>query len=95
MNRIIKLSALAGITILFAHSDLLGQAAAQSSRDVLWYRSPAPIWDHALPVGNGRLGAMVFGGANSGKNNGESSFPVRTLPCWMGRGPRARMNTCN
>ena len=74
MNRIIKLSALAGITILFAHSDLLGQAAAQSSRDVLWYRSPAPIWDHALPVGNGRLGAMVFGGANSGKNNGDEQF---------------------
>ena len=27
----------------------------------LWYRHPAPQWDHALPVGNGRLGAMVFG----------------------------------
>ncbi|HEY3626625.1 MAG TPA: glycoside hydrolase family 95 protein, partial [Terracidiphilus sp.] len=38
---------------------------------MLWYRSPAPIWDHALPVGNGRLGAMVFGGANSGPNNGD------------------------
>ena len=28
---------------------------------ILWYRRPAPQWDHALPVGNGRLGAMVFG----------------------------------
>ncbi len=28
----------------------------------LWYRSPAKNWDTALPVGNGRLGAMVFGG---------------------------------
>lgn len=28
----------------------------------LWYRKPAVQWDHGLPVGNGRLGAVVFGG---------------------------------
>jgi pectinesterase len=28
----------------------------------LWYRQPARVWVEALPVGNGRLGAMVFGG---------------------------------
>ena len=28
----------------------------------LWYRQPAKVWTEALPVGNGRLGAMVFGG---------------------------------
>jgi alpha-L-fucosidase 2 len=28
----------------------------------LWYRQPAARWVEALPVGNGRLGAMVFGG---------------------------------
>ena len=28
----------------------------------LWYRRPATQWVEALPVGNGRLGAMVFGG---------------------------------
>ena len=28
----------------------------------LWYRQPASQWVQALPVGNGRLGAMVFGG---------------------------------
>ncbi len=71
MIRISKLLALAGISILLSHSDLRGQAASQSSREMLWYRTPAPIWDHALPVGNGRLGAMVFGGANSGTNNGD------------------------
>jgi len=27
----------------------------------LWYRQPAEQWNQALPVGNGRLGAMVFG----------------------------------
>ena len=29
---------------------------------VLWYRHPAQKWGDALPVGNGRLGAMVYGG---------------------------------
>jgi alpha-L-fucosidase 2 len=28
----------------------------------LWYRRPALKWDEALPIGNGRFGAMVFGG---------------------------------
>ena len=28
----------------------------------LWYRNPANLWVEALPVGNGRMGAMVFGG---------------------------------
>ena len=29
---------------------------------VLWYGRPAEKWTEALPIGNGRLGAMVFGG---------------------------------
>ena len=32
------------------------------SQHLLWYRAPAVEWTEALPVGNGRLGAMVFGG---------------------------------
>ena len=27
----------------------------------LWYNKPASIWEEALPIGNGRLGAMIFG----------------------------------
>lgn len=27
----------------------------------LWYENPASVWEESLPVGNGRLGAMVFG----------------------------------
>ncbi len=32
---------------------------------MLWYSKPAATWIEALPVGNGRLGAMVFGGIAS------------------------------
>jgi len=31
----------------------------------LWYDKPARNWNEALPVGNGRLGAMIFGGPGS------------------------------
>ncbi len=40
-------------------------AAAPNPPDgdlMLWYDEPATVWEEALPVGNGRLGAMVFGG---------------------------------
>ncbi len=30
----------------------------------LWYRQPAKEWEEALPLGNGRLGAMVYGGVD-------------------------------
>ena len=30
----------------------------------LWYRQPAGNWNEALPLGNGRMGAMVFGGTD-------------------------------
>ena len=41
---------------------------AQNSKSIdafaalrLWYKQPAKNWDEALPIGNGRLGAMIFG----------------------------------
>ena len=50
---------------------MLAQAGALASfafaagrADVLWYRQPAAVWTEALPVGNGRLGGMVFGAVN-------------------------------
>ena len=37
------------------------ESQAQDSQLSLWYEAPARNWNEALPVGNGRLGAMVFG----------------------------------
>ncbi len=60
-----------GLTLLIFVVGTIVSAPANSqdtsSQDVdwsdltLWYRQPAAQWNHALPVGNGRLGAMVFG----------------------------------
>lgn len=41
-----------------------GEADAPDGDLSLWYRRPAKEWTEALPVGNGRLGAMVFGGVD-------------------------------
>lgn len=35
---------------------------AQENNHTLWYTKPAEKWTDALPIGNGRLGAMVFAG---------------------------------
>lgn len=38
---------------------------APDAANLLWYDRPAAEWTEALPVGNGRIGAMVFGGVGS------------------------------
>ncbi|MDI1363801.1 MAG: glycoside hydrolase family 95 protein, partial [bacterium] len=53
---------LAGSTVL-AWPILAKAAPLEAASDLrLWYRQPAAEWVEALPVGSGRLGAMVFGG---------------------------------
>ena len=41
--------------------------AADEVRDpTLWYMQPAKVWSkEALPIGNGNLGAMIFGGVSN------------------------------
>ena len=43
---------------------IAGQGSAERAERsrVLWYRAPASTWNEALPIGSGRLGAMIFGG---------------------------------
>ena len=41
---------------------LTGRSSSPGGKYILWYREPARIWEEALPIGNGRLGAMIFGG---------------------------------
>jgi alpha-L-fucosidase 2 len=45
----------------------------------LWYRQPAREWNEALPIGNGRLGAMVFGGV------AEDRIQMNEDTFWSGR----------
>ncbi|WOF44134.1 glycoside hydrolase family 95 protein [Sphingopyxis indica] len=56
---------LQGMTAAAAVLPAAGAAAAPAPpapASRLWYRQPASEWIEALPVGNGRIGAMIFGG---------------------------------
>ena len=47
-----------------AGSGASSQIASPETPLTLWYRQPAKEWVEALPIGNGRLAAMVFGGVD-------------------------------
>ena len=45
----------------------------------LWYDKPASLWQEALPVGNGTIGGMVFGGI------GKERVQLNEDSIWNGR----------
>ena len=59
--------------------------AQQAPSNALFYTHPAREWNQALPLGNGRLGAMVFGNVNSER------IQLNESSLWMG-GPRETNN---
>ncbi|AKJ64566.1 hypothetical protein L21SP4_01318 [Kiritimatiella glycovorans] len=46
---------------------------------VLWYNEPADEWENAMPLGNGSLGAMVYGGVS------EENIQLNNDTLWAGR----------
>ena len=52
----------------------------------LWYKTPAGTWTEALPLGNGRLGAMVFGGVT------EEQIQLNEATLWTGGPARTNVN---
>ena len=60
-----------------------------SGASVLWYDKPAGHWLEALPIGNGRMGAMVFGGVATER----IQFNEQTL--WTGINASQKINGHN
>jgi alpha-L-fucosidase 2 len=52
--------------------------AQPQNTSTLWYTKPAKVWEEALPIGNGRLGAMVFG------RIGEETLQLNDQTLWTG-----------
>ena len=52
----------------------------------LWYNKPAAVWTEALPVGNGRLGAMIFGGVE------EELIQLNESTLWSGGPVKQHVN---
>ena len=71
-----------GISVnVIAQSTRLSSKIDQKDFDpatLMWYEAPAAAWEEALPVGNGRLGAMVFG------KYGEEKIQLNEDTYWSG-----------
>src|SRR6187455_3038717 len=65
------------IFLLVIISSVAEQLFAQSDLK-LWYKQPARNWNEALPIGNGRLGAMIFGRAK------EELIQLNEATLWSG-----------
>jgi alpha-L-fucosidase 2 len=78
---------LRGVAILFLLPRL---CLAQHADPTLWYNKPAPVWTQALPIGNGTIGGMVFGGANRGTNNGDQESNAANRDVADGKQTRAQ-----
>jgi alpha-L-fucosidase 2 len=81
-TKLISILLLLGISL---QSMVLGQNIPEKINDkefdpanLLWYETPADKWEKALPVGNGRLGAMVFG------KYGEEIIQLNEETYWSG-----------
>src|SRR5471030_1456825 len=70
---------------LLRASEPSGAPATPDPATMLWYEKPAEKWIEALPVGNGRLGAMVFGGTASER------LELNDITVWSG-GPQPDAN---
>jgi alpha-L-fucosidase 2 len=55
-----------------------GAALAEPGPFTIWYRQPAAKWEDALAVGNGRLGAMIFGGVE------KERLQLNEITVWSG-----------
>jgi alpha-L-fucosidase 2 len=76
LRRLVGAVAIAGAVV--ATQAPAPPADGAPSASTLWYRQPAPQWDHAMPIGNGRLGAMVFGSVN------RERIQLNEHSLWMG-----------
>jgi len=69
------------ITPIFCQDSNTFNSITKGSFDpstLLWYKSAAKEWEEALPVGNGRLGAMVFG------KSGQERIQLNEDTYWSG-----------
>ncbi len=77
---IVHMLFLSGINIFAQQKNIIEKINTKTFDPALlmWYDMPAKKWDEALPVGNGRLGAMVFG------KNGEERIQLNEETYWSG-----------
>lgn len=61
MKRSLLILIAAFLTLSFQHKLKQASLLWEKNNTTLWYTAPAGRWTEALPIGNGRFGAMIFG----------------------------------
>ncbi|MHC0439356.1 glycoside hydrolase family 95 protein [Flavobacterium sp. 3-210] len=69
------------LLLTFYHINISAQ-----TKNILWYKQPAEFFEESLVLGNGKMGATVFGGANSDK------IYLNDITLWSGEPVNANMN---
>ena len=64
------------------------QCDKQSAGMSLWYEQPADEWMKATPIGNGRLGAMIYGGINT------ETVALNEITMWSGQYDEHQEDAC-
>ncbi|MBB5342445.1 glycoside hydrolase N-terminal domain-containing protein [Tunturibacter empetritectus] len=57
-----------------------------AERNTLWYATEAKRWLEAVPIGNGRIGGMVFGGV------GKERVALTETTAWSGAASESNVN---
>jgi glycoside hydrolase family 95 len=82
-NLITILSNVAAVTLLG-----MGLSSCTESNERLWYQTPADEWMEAVPLGNGRLSAMVYGGTD------RETIALNEISMWAGRPDSTSNDLC-
>ena len=73
------------LLFVFIFSSFFGKVAAQSDH-ILWYKQAADYFEESLVLGNGKMGATIFGGVDSDK------IYLNDITLWSGEPVNANMN---
>ncbi|MBQ8423457.1 MAG: glycoside hydrolase N-terminal domain-containing protein [Coprobacter sp.] len=79
-----KIKTILGVFTLLSVSSL----SAQQGSTEIWYQQPAKEWMEAIPMGNGRLSAMIYGGIH------QERLALNEISLWSGRHDSTSNDLC-
>lgn len=75
------------IRLIFITFSISLQMSAQNEPLRLWYTTPAKYFEESLPIGNGKMGALIYGGAD------KDSIYLNDITLWTGKPVDNMQNT--
>src|SRR3712207_6339380 len=79
MRFLLSLCLVMGISALHAEPRNAEKKATDNIPLKLWYNTPARYFEEALPIGNGKIGAMVYSGGET------DSLQLNDITLWSGK----------